>query len=60
MMPYITLKTSSFLFDPRDQCAITLQVSLSLGKVFGVPIAYHKVEGPFPFLGVLIDTENCV
>ena len=51
------------LLGPGDQCTVALQISLSLCKVLGVPIADHKVEGPstvLPFLGILIDTENCV
>ena len=46
-----------------QQCADALKESLRLCEALGVPIAPHKVVGPttaLPFLGILIDTEECM
>lgn len=51
------------LLGSSSQCEAALQTSLSICRTLGIPIANHKVEGPatvLPFLGILIDTDNCI
>ena len=49
--------------EDSDECGRALATSLHVCESLGMPVAYHKTEGPstaIAFLGFCIDTERMV